>query len=163
MAEEQKIDRLKVAEELEALRNGNGVYVAETVLEYAEHHPQSELHKCFTWDDSAAAREHRLNEARKVIRVYVELQPHPMSQQPIRAFVSLKSDRTQPGGGYRKMTDVLSSRDLREQLVLQALGEMNRAGNRYRHLQELAAVFAEMDAAQAAAEKPAKKTRRRRA
>lgn len=42
----------------------------KNILEYARK-PDSELHKCFCWDDHEAAEKYRLQQARKVIRFLV--------------------------------------------------------------------------------------------
>lgn len=39
---------------------------AEEFVEYARLNPESELHKCFTWDDTEAAEKWRVHEARQL-------------------------------------------------------------------------------------------------
>lgn len=43
----------------------------QNVVDYAAEHPESELYKCFTWDDIKAANEWRKQEARMVMRTLV--------------------------------------------------------------------------------------------
>ena len=130
---------MTVAEELEYIRSQNdGVLLAEHVVEYAKD-PETALHSRFTWDDTKAASEYRLWQAREVIRVMVTILPH--SNTPIQAYVSLKDDRKEPGGGYRQICDVMSDADLREKLISEALGEFERIAAKYKQLQELKPVF----------------------
>lgn len=56
-----KADPRKVWEELQTIGEE---YTPYDVLEYAEENPDSELHKCFTWTDEAAAYKWRVQEAR---------------------------------------------------------------------------------------------------
>ena len=58
-----KADAQKVCEEILAL--GDSVK-PEQIVKAAEDE-RSELHKCFTWDDSAAANKWRLYEARQIV------------------------------------------------------------------------------------------------
>lgn len=123
-----------------------GLLRPKAVLEKAIS-PKSALHNRFTWDDTKAGRLWRLEEAKRlVVQVKVELQPDP--ERPpvkVRAFVSLANDRV-AGGGYRPIATVLEDVDLRGQLLQTALAELQTLQKRYRHLSELATVFAELDA-----------------
>jgi hypothetical protein len=98
----------------------------------------SPLHPLFTWDDGQAAHQYRLWEARKLISVHVEMLPGSTEASPV--FVSLRDDRQE--GGYRTMVSVMSDSDLREQLLADALAEMEAFSAKYRRLHELADVFA---------------------
>jgi hypothetical protein len=101
----------------------------------------SPLHDRFTWDDSEAAHQFRLIEARKLIQVCVELLPGAADPSPV--WVSLRQDRPH-GGGYRRMVTVLSDEDLRAQLLDDALEAMEYFQQKYGALKELARVFDEM-------------------
>lgn len=99
----------------------------------------SPLHSCFTWDDSEAAEQFRLIEARKLIQVHVELLPGASDKSPV--WVSLTPDRNE-GGGYRPMVKVLSHADQRAILLADAMRELEYFRKKYGMLKELAAVFA---------------------
>ena len=100
----------------------------------------SPLHSRFTWDDSEAAHQYRIWQARQLIRVSVELIGGLTG--PVDVFVSLTTDRYEKGGGYRVMTKVLSDSELREQMLTDALNELSVFEQKYSRLKELAAVFA---------------------
>lgn len=135
--------RERIREELEAIQaQNNGLLRAPDVVEFAKANPESALHGQFTWDVQKAARQHWLNEARSIIRVYVKVLKDEAPE--IRAFVSLESDRTN-GGGYRTMAAVLSDQERREELMRQAVKELRGWQRRYRELTELASVFAEIE------------------
>lgn len=121
-----------------ALEHG-GIVQPEAVVDAARDE-QNPLHSQFEWDDSIAAHQHRLWQARQLLaRIVVTMDQKPAQQM----FVSVTTDRRE--GGYRLLTDVMSSDELRAQLLLDAKGEMLRFKAKYHQLNELAKVFAAMD------------------
>lgn len=99
----------------------------------------SPLHDCFTWDNSEAAHQFRLIEARKLIQVHVEMLPGSSDSSPV--WVSLTTDRN-AGGGYRPLVSILSNADQRAMLLSDALRDLEYFRKKYGMLKELAAVFA---------------------
>jgi hypothetical protein len=141
----EMIEREKSAairKELEVIaKQGDGVLQAEAVVEFARD-KSTALHSEFNWDNTDAAHKWRLHQARNLIRVQVTFEPR--SERKMQVFVSLPSDREDDGGGYRRMVDVLSNADKREQLVASALAEMEVFQRKYAAISELADVFAAM-------------------
>lgn len=133
-------------EELKAIYRDNGLLQAEQVVERARD-PESPLHDDFEWDDDKAAEQYRLVQARQLIRVAVSIDPNLDEPVKVRVFTSLKSDRKNPGGGYRSMQDVLAHDGMRQELLQQALAEFKSARDKYKEVKELAEVFASVDAA----------------
>ena len=116
----------------------NGLLQPDAVVKEAK--PKtSPLHSYFEWNNSAAAYQHRLWQARSLIRVAVEIIAGVDS--PVDVFVSLSNDRGKKRGGYRLMVDVLSDGDLREQMLSDALKELVVFRDKYKALRELAEVF----------------------
>lgn len=105
----------------------------------------SVLHGKFEWDDSEAAEQYRLWQARQLIRVTVQMLGSGEDAVLSRVFVSLTTDRTEEGGGYRVMIDVLADQEQRTQMLQDALEEMKRFRTKYNRLQELAEVFDAME------------------
>lgn len=137
------MSRGQIAQELNDLAaQHNGLLKAEDVVRYAEQHPDSACHQWFTWDNEEAAHQHRLNEARSLIRVHVRVEELPQSHSKVtvREYVSLSSDRVN-GGGYRKLDEVVSNGDLLAELLTDALRDLERFKKRYEHLNELRGVF----------------------
>lgn len=124
-----------------ASRNG-GVLKPELVVEEARR-PSSPLHSRFQWDDSVAAHEYRIFQARNLIRVVVHVLPNG-NEETERVWVSLKQDQQNEGGGYRTLVSVLSDADLRQQLLEQAFEDLQYFEEKYSHLQELAEIFKAM-------------------
>lgn len=135
------------------LQNG-GILKAEAVVESARD-PESPLHDQFQWDDTEAATQWRLQQARQLIRVVVRFEEVGNKQVPCRVFVSLTPDREESGGGYRVTTSVMADEDMRRQMLLDARREMTRFREKYSALSELAKVFEAMDSVQAPLEQHA--------
>ena len=96
--------------------------------------PDSPLHSLFTWDDSEAARKHRLQEASRLIRVIVHFEPRV--QRTVRSFVSIARNRAS-GQSYEVTANVLDNPLRRDQLLNQALRELRGFQQRYQMLPEL--------------------------
>lgn len=132
-----KIINVDVRRELERLHEEaeDGILKAESVVEAAKS-PDSPLHGCFNWNDADAAHQHRLLVARHLLVSYrVVLKGDRNKLVPVR--VSLMSDRTQPGGGYRRVEDVLASEELTEELRKTAIAELEAWRKRYAMLTDL--------------------------
>ena len=131
---------------LEAIRVANeGILRAQDVVDAARAE-ESPLHDWFEWDDSVAAENHRRQQARELIRVYVKVEKRDTPET--RAYVSLESDRRSPGGGYRSVSDVFTNPERRAELLTQALREASLWRTKYKALEELAGVFDAIEAAQ---------------
>lgn len=133
----------RIARELEKIqRKTNGLLTAEAVVEYAQAHPDSALHTQFEWDDTAAARKWRLEQAGQIIRLQVKVIAE--NTAPIRAFVSLSSDR-KARAGYRSVEDVLTDAELSKQMLADALDDLNSVRRKYGNLKQLAGVWRAID------------------
>jgi len=127
--------------ELERIAAAHGGLLRPAEVVRAARDPRSPLHPHFEWDDSAAAQKYRLWQARQLIRVVVEPIELPRSgKSPVRVWVSLAEDRKADGGGYRTTEAILSRSELRQQLLEDALKELEVFERKYAHLQELAEV-----------------------
>ena len=118
---------------------GGGVLKPEAVVKTAKS-KKSVLHECFDWDDTSAAKLWRLRQARELIRVSVVILED--DSEPVKMYVSLMADRTSKGGGFRTVQAVMSDKELRAQLLDEALAELQAMQARYGRLKELAKVFA---------------------
>jgi len=114
-----------------------GVLQAEQVVSFAIN-KKTALHSEFEWDDTKAGYQYRLGQARKIIVSVIIV---PMKNKPIQAYVSLVSDRVNPGGGYRRTETVLSNKELRAELLLQAIKDFEYWRDKYELLNELVPIF----------------------
>lgn len=126
----------KVRDELLAIQKASkgGVLHAASVVVWARKHKGSALHRQFEWNNSKAANEYRLWQARRLIAINI------VTAEGGPQVVSLSIDRTK-GGGYRAIDDVLSSRDLSEIMLRDALAELQRVQERFQRVKELTSVW----------------------
>jgi len=135
----ERLSNTIALQELERIRQEHGgILRAEDVVLAAED-LSSPLHNSFEWDDTAGAEQWRLQQARQIIRSVVVILPN--IAKPVTAFVSLRDDRTQEGGGYRTIIDVMSDKDMRERFVEEALADLRHWEQKYSQLNELGPVF----------------------
>ena len=126
---------------LELLEFHKGHLKPEDVLTAANANRESPLGQCFEWDDAAAAEEHRIDTARRLIQI-VKVRVHPLKRETIRATVSLPSDRA-VGNGYRSTAAVLEDAALRQELIRSRLDDVHVAVSRCELLDELAPFVAQ--------------------
>jgi hypothetical protein len=144
-----------IAEELANIQQAHGGMLRPVdVVAFAKQNKRSALHGQFEWDDTKAAEQFRLVQARYIIRLAVVVIGE--DAEPVRALVSLTTDRPK-GGGYRSIESVLADDDEREQLMNDALLDLNRAKRRYAALTKLQPVWDALDRVQVQAERKAKK------
>lgn len=114
-----------------------GVLLPSSVVDAAR--PKSSpLNPYFTWDNTRAARAYRIWQARQLISVSVSVIAGSDSE-PERIWVSLKSDREE--GGYRSLVTVLNDREMRAELLKDAMEDMTYFEEKYNRLNELAELF----------------------
>lgn len=105
---------------------------------------ESPLHALFEWDDSVAAEQHRLSQARHVVRSIRLVSQAVNEPESLRVFVHVRED-SEPH--YTTAARAMSDEALRRQVLLRALQDLKRFRERYQEYQELARVFAAVDEA----------------
>lgn len=132
-----------IKEELEyiAQKNGGTINPAD-VIEFAKDE-STKLHSSFIWDDSKAAHQWRLFQARQIISCQVTYIDNGKKTVECQAFYSLEQDRN--GTGYRSVNDIMVDDDFRDALLEQAKKELQRIKGKYSMLTKLADIFAEID------------------
>lgn len=128
------LDPNEVAAELDRVKRANaGVVSAESVVEAAKS-PDSPLHAGFEWDDTEAAKLHRLNQARTLIRAVVIVQDNT---PPRHVYVHVRqSDETT--GGYYPVEVVVRTPDLFDRAADELRGKLNGASRSLNQLIEAA-------------------------
>jgi hypothetical protein len=123
-------------EELSAARGG--VTPAEVVEDASP--PGSVLHPIFEWDDTKAAKAHREDQARHMLRSIRVVIERP-EQEPIvtRGFVVI--EREGEGRVYDQVEIVMSDAKLRQQVVDRALKELSAWMERYNGYVELSSMY----------------------
>ena len=128
-----KADAQKVADEI-----GENSITPQEVLEKAKDE-SLELHKCFEWDNNAAAEKYRLQQARAIIinLVYV---PKGKEEQPVRCF-----QITAEKSVYQPTKRFLVQENQYQQLLARAKAELESFRRRYETVTELEKVFEAID------------------
>jgi hypothetical protein len=146
--------RLSAFEEVRR-HNKDRLLLPREVVEHARNQA-SPLHGDFEWNDSAAADEYRLIQARRLITEIEIVLEENSSKRTGPAYVSLVSDRRQKGGGYRAASEVVTNHDLREQLLYTVAGELHAFRERWQRMSvianDLAPLYTEIEAIERKAE-----------
>lgn len=131
----------EIVAELQALEHERGGIMPKDVVELARD-PESPLHGHFEWDDTLAADQHRLAQARMLIgSVRVKLEEAPY-RSPMRAFVHL--DKPHPH--YESAHLAMRNEEKREMILSRAMSELGSFRRRYAELTELAGIFEAIEA-----------------
>lgn len=117
---------------------GSTSVTPEEVLEKARNE-NSELHKCFLWDNDEAAERYRLQQARQIIQLLV-ITPKHENDEPIRVY-QISSERNT----YQPTQFFIQNPDEYQLLLKRAKGELKAIRSRYKTLSELEAVFDSID------------------
>jgi hypothetical protein len=134
-----------ILHELEQIRASNErhILMPAAVVNFARDE-NTALHAQFEWDDSVAAERWRLEQARGVIRVAVTIIGKGENQTSVPLYVSLTTDR-ENGGGYRAIHEVLTDHELQQQMLHDALQELETFRQKYQRLQALEPLWTAVD------------------
>jgi hypothetical protein len=125
------IDAQMVADEI---ANIGEAVTAEQIVDKAKD-KNTELHKCFTWDDESAAEKYRIIEARQIVRHLVreELPDVKNDTPPLRVFY-----KTNNGEGYKHIErTIIKKEDEYQALLARAMMELRAFKAKYSMLEEL--------------------------
>lgn len=124
-----KADANKVALEI-----GQEKVTPQQILEKARDE-NSELHKCFEWDNNIAAEKYRLQQARSILLNLV-YEKKEENEQPVRCYQITSTQRT-----YQPTVCFLVQNDEYQNLLARAKRELESFKRRYLTLSELESVF----------------------
>ena len=110
---------------------GNDVTPHE-IVEFAKN-PNTELHKCFTWNNDLAAEKWRLHEARQIVcsLVIVESNSDRENDTQIRVF-----HKTDNEDGYKPLKFILQNKDEYKKLLERCLYDLRNLKKKYQNLSE---------------------------
>jgi hypothetical protein len=133
----------QAGEHLERLERQHGMVTPRLIVDDARPQ-QSLLHKCFEWNDAEAAEKYRETQAGYLLRNLIAVKVTSMQQEQsdVRAFVSVvKNDNN----CFVSVATAMSNEDMRQQILENALSELQAIKKKYTQLEELAEVFAALD------------------
>lgn len=132
-----KADAQKCAEEIMTL--GDKI-TPDEVLEKARDE-NTELHKCFEWDDNVAAEKFRKIQARNVIRfIVIKEEEKPEDRPQIKMF-----HVTEKTGGYKPIEFIVKHEDEYKALLERAWAELRAFKAKYSMLEELREIMELID------------------
>lgn len=150
-----KGDVQAIGERLASLIDKKGTLEPKKVVTDASD-PKSPLHKNFEWDDTEAATQYRLVQARYLIGSFEIIYEENDYQFQHRAFVSLDMS----DAPYTESRTVLTDAQQRAMWLDQALRELDTWKAKYRHIQELNAVYDAIGECKGTKKKPKPKVER---
>jgi len=105
--------------EIDRLMTANGGHLTEHEILEAATPANSVLHPWFNWDDAAAGHRYRLDQARRLIKVFnTQVRYTPTEVVVVPTYVSEASDGER---SYVRVVEVISDADRRRALVLDTL------------------------------------------
>ena len=135
-----KRDMKKISEEIIKIAENRGL-TAENVVESARNKGSS-LHRFFEWDDTLAAEEWRLQQARVLIHTIKIKITMDGDLKMIRAFENIKV--TIDGDSFREYKptiEILSNLEYRQQMIIKAIGEVKYWQEKYALFKEFNPIF----------------------
>jgi hypothetical protein len=150
MTKQQKW-RKKIAAELESLRvaSGDGSLSPVAILAWASAHPKSALYGTFEWDDTKAAKEHRLWQARQMIHTYevvhLEQPEQGMTSIPLISVPSRRRGSNSDEGSYVRRDVIMDRPDYRQSVLAEQIKLLETMRTNYGWLSELDDVWAVID------------------
>lgn len=128
-----KLDAEKCGIELERIRQEHGVIHPDAVVERARD-PLSPLHNGFQWDDSEAAKAHRKDQARGLIRaISIVVEKNEDRQEMQRIYVNVQTAETR---GYMPIAIVSEYADLSTAVLKRAASDLQAWLDRYKELRD---------------------------
>lgn len=128
-----KADAQLVADEISSIE---GDPTPDDVLNLARNE-NTELHKCFTWDDTVAAEKYRKYEARQILCKLVIVEENKPEDRPeIRVFYKVEDTE-----GYKPTEFVVKQDDEYAKLLERAYAELRAFKIKYSCLKELREIF----------------------
>jgi hypothetical protein len=136
-----KVDAQIVGEMFDNMSSSGIEITPQSVLD-AGRDVSSPIHDVFEWEDSVAAEQYRLDQARRLIgHVRIVREEEPPQQYKERGFVSISNSNNV----YVPLANALSNEEYRNHLLKQAKSDCEVFQAKYRRLQELSAVISAMN------------------
>jgi hypothetical protein len=141
-----KVPAQVVGEEIALLENENdGALSLETVVRSAKR-KKSPIHDCFEWDDVAAGKKYRVQQAREMLRkIVVVYEDTGGKTEEIRAFVCVQHEDE---NYYTSTARIVEDEELQENVLAQILAELLATKKKYAQFKspKLQAIWDAVDA-----------------
>jgi hypothetical protein len=139
------IDPVKAHKALEVIRQRNNGLTDDAIVQAAAPRNHT-LHKWFEWDDSAAAKEYRRTQARRLIGA-IEVTYAEAPEITSRVYQVQHKSRPQDEHRtvYSTTEEVLANTDSRDRLIAEAIRLAMQFRRRFQSLHELDSLLQEID------------------
>ena len=108
----------------------------------ASRNADAPLHCCFEWDDSIAAENFRVSQARSIINsIKVTIIKDNTPKSTVRYFLNVKPVAPKVHGEFVNVDTVFANPDYRCQVLKNALAELQNFQRKYSNYKELSGVF----------------------
>lgn len=132
-----KADPQKIGQELAKIAEAHGGRLMPEDVVNSARKTDNPLHPHFEWNDKLAAQSYRLDQARNIIRIIRIEDAENGDARP--AYVSISDG----GTSYRKLEEVVASRELQLIVLQQAERDLRAFEKRYHMLNDICSAVAE--------------------
>jgi hypothetical protein len=136
------VEAQKAGEELERIKTQYGGIVPRMVVDESRS-DDAILHDCFDWNDETAAEAYREVQAREIVRNIVIVRSTANEEQEsvvVRAFVPVEVEEEEHKK-YITIDEAMNDERFRQQVLQEALNELNAFKKKYYQLRELSEVI----------------------
>lgn len=133
-----KGDPSEVYKEIQSIGDS---YTPHDILEYAREHEDSELNKCFDWDDTTAAEKWRVHTARLICCSLKVVVTHE-EKEPV-SYRLIQTDKEEKA--YKPVVLTVRNDDEYSRLLKQAKAELAAFKKRYKNIVELESIIDEIE------------------
>jgi hypothetical protein len=110
-------------------KSPDGGVTAHQILE-ASRPEDAPLHSQFTWNDGAAAKKHRVDEARKLLRlIQIEYLPGKKTRELQSLVINIENKNERK---YYKVEKILTDKNLKKRAIKQILKELRSLVDKYK-------------------------------
>lgn len=124
-------------------QENNGVLTPQEVVEQARD-VKNPLHNCFDWNNTSAAEQWRLQQARQLITSISIVVSYNGKQEEIDAFVNVTRQEKVAGANNQIYLDIhtaMNNETFKKEVVMNAWNELMHWQNKYQQFKEFSAVF----------------------
>jgi len=133
-----------VGHELLSLEEKMGALSPELVVRHAYQNPGSDLHSHFEWNDTTAARQWRIEQAKMLLRSIVIVREEDPRGTEIRLFVSIDRIGEEPRK-YVNLNRAMADDEMRAMVLGRVGHELQAIRRKHIDLHELAGVWESID------------------
>ena len=125
-----------VAEEIMSIDSDINGITKQQIVDKARDE-DTELHKCFEWNDSVAAERYRLVQAGSVLHHIVIKRTEEQIEQNMPEIRFFHKTDLKPDSGYKPISYIVKNNDEYQKMLQMAYAELHAFKQKYKNLQEL--------------------------